>query len=78
MSKISANGASEVARITAINPRTTPPSKTIMVLCSDGRILTRYAGDAGTGYTVAQRHASTTNGDLPLRRLAARYGLTVK
>lgn len=55
MAKISARGATEVARIMVVNPQT--KQDYIMVLCSDGRILIRPAGSKGT-YTLLRRGVS--------------------
>ena len=51
MAKISANGATEVARIQAISPA---GYTYLWVMTSDGRVLSRASG-TGDGYTVAAR-----------------------
>ena len=53
MAKISANGAHEVARLSAISQRGT---RYILVMTSDGRVLSRATGDADSGYVVVLRN----------------------
>ena len=53
MAKISANGAHEVVRLSAISRRGT---RYILVMTSDGRLLTRATGDASSGYVVVLRN----------------------
>jgi len=52
MAKISANGATEVARINVT--RADGGYTYVWVMTSDGRVLSRARG-TGDGYTVAQR-----------------------
>lgn len=76
MAKISARGATQVAKIMVVNPMT--KKDYILVLCSDGRILIRPAGSKGT-YTLLRRGVShltegflkqfaLTNGYQPVRK----------
>lgn len=55
MAKISARGAQEVARITAASPG---GARYIYVMASDGRVLYRPTGDAGSGYSIHGRKAA--------------------
>ncbi len=77
MAKISANGATKVAEVRAKNPAT--GSLTVYVLCSDGRVLSRMAGDSGTGYTVMTRKVGVKPGNARsfLEALAQKHRLTV-
>jgi hypothetical protein len=52
MAKISAYGETEVARR---NVTTRAGHAKIYVMTSGGRVLTRYTGEAGTGYTLRGR-----------------------
>lgn len=53
MAKISANGATEMARIKSRKANSN--IEWLWVMCSDGRILRRTTGDLGTGYSVYRR-----------------------
>jgi hypothetical protein len=59
MAKISARGATEVARLRVTNGAGKFPR--LFVMTSDGRILTRLTGELGTGYTVATIVQSARN-----------------
>ncbi len=81
MAKISARGATEVARLRVKTPT---GLEKIYVLTSDKRILTRYVGDAGTGYTIRltsrqfrQTHWTTGNPHAVLRAIAIHDGYNV-
>jgi len=75
MAKISAYGATEVARIRV---RTTADREKIYVMTSDGRVLTRYAGETGSTYTLRGRtkKPESINREF-LSQVAERDGMTV-
>lgn len=52
MAKISANGATEMARIKSVSSNGT---EFLWVMCSDGRVLRRLTSYGGTGYSVYRR-----------------------
>lgn len=54
MAKISARGAREVARL-KVRSAFPGGGEYLYVMTTDGRVLRRATGDAGTGYTVRLR-----------------------
>lgn len=76
MAKISAYGETEVARFSVT---TAAGHSKIYVMTSGGRVLTRYTGEAGTGYTVRGKVRDTTkrNADF-LRKVIEQDRCTVK
>jgi len=59
MAKISARGATEIGRVIVQAPSSgsTIAARRVFVLCSDGRLLTKFVGEGGT-YTLARRGIS--------------------
>jgi len=77
MAKISANGATEVARVTTRNRH---GYRYIWVMTSDGRVLQRCTDQQiGSGYTVLRRRIQPGDrSEVFLRTLAQRHGHTIE
>ena len=61
MAKISANGATEVARIeTRFKGSGQDESRYLWVVNSKGVVLRRLTGEYGSGYTVYRRHQTAS------------------
>lgn len=71
MAKISAGGATEIAKIRA----TRNGYDYLFAINSKGTVLYRITGDAGTGYTIYDRHREPTRA--ALLALLARNGYAV-
>lgn len=75
MAKISANGATEVAKLKV---RSQAGYEYLYVMTSDGRVLRRATGDAGTGYSVQARKISPAKRTAEvLTQLVGMLGYTV-
>ena len=76
MAKISARGATEIARVKAHSEAADVDY--LFVLTSDGRVLSRYAGENGSGYTLAHKVRNPDNiNQAFLERFVGLRGLTV-
>lgn len=74
MAKISARGATEVARVTG---KSANGVRYIYVVCSDGRILRRATGDLGSGYKVLGKVVESKRTRQYLEALVAAHRLEV-
>jgi hypothetical protein len=76
MAKISARGATEVARVRG--QREGADFQMIYVMCSDGRVLRRSTGEFGSGYSVRGKVSRPENRTAEyLRAIVKRDGLKV-
>jgi hypothetical protein len=74
MAKISANGATEKARIKTKSPG---GYEYLWVMTSDGRVLRRVIGEVSTGYTVFRRNWRGDRTQAVLSVMAAGLGHTI-